>query len=201
MADGWTRGMDMSGVSFNDTRTATLITPRHVVMAKHYARGPGDMVVFHDRGGDRITRKLTAFIPAAGDVVVALLDEPVPSNYRSYPLPAVSSDPSALINRHVIVSDQKRRLFVHLIAGIGRGTIVFKHDKSNAHGWGKNLVVGDSGNPSFVIAGNELVLVETHTTGGPGAGPYYGDATVQASVRAAVAKLDSSYQIRTVTVR
>jgi len=200
MADGWTRGMDMSGVSFNDTRTATLITPRHVVMAKHYQRSPGDTVVFHDRGGDRVARKLTGFVPAAGDVVVALLDEPVPSRYRSYPLPAVSSDPSALIGRPVIVSDQKRRLFVHLIAGIGRGTVAFKHDKSDAHGWGKKLVVGDSGNPSFLIAGKELVLVETHSTGGPGAGPYYGDPTVQASVRAAVAKLDPSFRIRTVRI-
>jgi hypothetical protein len=200
MADGWTRGMDMSGVSFNDTRTATLITPRHVVMAKHYSRSPGDTIVFHDRSGDRITRKLTGFVPAAGDVVVALLDEPVPSNYRSYPLPSVSGAPSALIGRPVIVSDQKRRLFVHLIAGIGRGIIVFKQDKSDAHGWGKNLVVGDSGNPSFLIAGQELVLVETHTTGGPGSGPFYGDPTVQASVRAAVAKLDSSFKIRTVRI-
>jgi hypothetical protein len=201
MAEGWTRGMDMSGVSFNDTKTATLITPRHVVMAKHYSRAPGDSVVFHDRSGDRIKRKLTAFAPASGDVVVALLDEPVPPNYRPYPLPSISTAESALINRPVIVSDQKRRLFVHLVAGFDRGIIFFEQDKSETYGWGKNLVVGDSGNPSFLIAGNELVLVETHTTGGPGSGPYYGDPQVQASIRAAVAQLDSSFQIRTVRVR
>ena len=198
MADGWTRGMDMSGVSFNDTRTATLITPRHVVMAKHYSRPAGTPVVFHDRGGNRIERKLIGFAPAAGDVMVALLDEPVPSNYRSYPLPSASS---SLLNRHVIVSDQHRKLFVHKVAAVSGGVIVFKQDENDTYGWGKNLVVGDSGNPSFVISGNELVLVETHTTGGAGAGPYYGDATVQSSVRAAVAKLDPTYQIRTVTVR
>lgn len=201
MADGWTRGMDMSGVSFNDTRTATLITPRHVVMAKHYSRPAGAPVVFHDRNGNRIQRKLIGFAPASGDVMVALLDEAVPSNYRSYPLPATSTDPSTLIGRHVIVSDQNRSLFIHLIAGIQGGMIGFKQDQSDTHGWGKNLVVGDSGNPSFVISGNELVLVETHTTGGPGSGPYYGDPTVQASVRAAVAKLDPSYRIRTVGVK
>lgn len=69
MADGWTRGMDMSGVSFNDSRTATLITPRHVVMAKHYSRPAGAPVIFHDRGGNRIERKLIGFAPAAGDVM------------------------------------------------------------------------------------------------------------------------------------
>ncbi len=201
MADGWTRGMDMSGVSFNDTRTVTLVTPRHVVMAKHYPRPAGAPVVFHDRGGNRIERKIIGFAPASGDVMVGLLDEAVPSNYNSYPLPAVASDTSAFIGRHVIVSDQKRSLFIHLISAIDRGIIVFRQDESDRHGWGKNLVVGDSGNPSFVISGNQLVLVETHTSGGAGAGPFYGDATVQASVRAAVAKLDPSYRIRTVNVR
>lgn len=201
MADGWTRGMDMSGVSFNDRRTATLITPRHVVMAKHYSRPAGAPVIFHDRGGNRIERKLIGFAPASGDVMVALLDEPVPSNFRSYPLASTSTNPSALVGRHVIVSDQNRKLFVHLVSGIDRGIIVFRQDESDTHGWGKNLVVGDSGNPSFVISGNELVLVETHTTGGAGAGPYYGDPGVQASIRTAVADLDPTYRIRTVTIR
>ncbi len=201
MAEGWTRGMDMSGVSFNDTRTATLITPRHVVMAKHYARPAAAPVVFHDRNGKRIQRKLIGFAGGAGDVMVGLLDEPVPANYRPYPLPAAGSDTSALVGRAVIVSDQNRNLFVHLIAGVGNGMIHFRHDTSERNGWSKNLIVGDSGNPSFVIVGNELVLVETHTTGGPGAGPYYGDATVQRSVREAVEKLDPAHRIRTVSIR
>jgi hypothetical protein len=201
MADGWTRGMDMSGVAFDDTRTATLITPRHVVMAKHYARPAAAPVVFHDRSGKRIERKLIGFSSGAGDVMVGLLDEPVPSNYRPYPLPAVGSDITALIGRPVIVSDQNRNLFVHLISGFGNGTIRFKHDKTERHGWSKNLVGGDSGNPSFLIVGSELVLIETHTTGGPGAGPYYGDPAVQQSVRQAVQKLDPAHHIRTVAIR
>ncbi|MFM2199171.1 MAG: hypothetical protein RLZZ505_2603 [Verrucomicrobiota bacterium] len=201
MAEGWTQGFDMSGVSFNDTRTVTLITPRHVVMAKHYARPAAAPVVFHDRNGKHIQRKIIGFAAGAGDVMVGLLDEPVPSNYRPYPLPAAGADASALIGRPVIVSDQHRNLFVHQIAGFGKGTIAFQHDKTESHGWSKNLVAGDSGNPSFLIAGSELVLLETHTTGGPGAGPYYGDPVVQQSVRHAVRKLDSAYSIRTVSIR
>lgn len=201
MAEGWTQGFDMSGVSFNDTRTTTLITPRHVVMAKHYARPAAAPVVFHDRYGKYIQRKIIGFAAGAGDVMVGLLDEPVPSNYRPYPLPAVGTNASVLLDRPVIVSDQHRNLFVHQIAGVGSGTIFFKHNKTESHGWSKNLVVGDSGNPSFLIVGNELVLVETHTTGGPGAGPYFGDPGVQQSVRQAVQKLDPAYRIRTVTIR
>lgn len=200
MEDGWTRGMDMSGVSFNDTRTATLITPRHIVMAKHYARPAAASVVFHDRNGKRLERKIIGLVAGSGDVMVGLLDEPVPSGYTSYPLPDVSSDTGSLIGTPVIVSDQNRSLFVHLVARIDRGIIAFRHDESDRYGWGKNLVVGDSGNPSFLISGNRLVLLETHTSGGPGAGPYFGDPAVQAGIRAAVSKLDPSFRIRTVKV-
>lgn len=200
MAEGWTRGFDMSGVSFNDTRTVTLITPRHVVMAKHYPRAAGSPIVFHDRGGNRIVRKIIGFMGAKGDVTVGLLDEPVPSNYTSYPLPDPSTDAARLVGRPVIITDQKRCLFVHLVDKVGGGNIAFKHDKEERYGWGKKLIVGDSGNPAFLISGKQLVLLETHSTGGPGAGPYYGDPQVQASIREAAAKLDPSHRIRTAKV-
>eukprot|EP00903_Cladosiphon_okamuranus_P004238 g4236.t1 len=192
--------MDMSGVSWNDSRTATLITPRHVVMAKHYSRGPAAAVIFHDRSGKRIERKLIAFQPALGDVMVGLLDEPVPSNYTAYPLPSPYTDISRLPGRRVIVSDKDKNLFVHKIRLVGPGKITFEQDEEDLHGWGKNLIAGDSGNPSFLIVGDQLVLIETHTTGGAGAGPYYGDGDLQASIRRAVSKLDPSYDIRTITL-
>lgn len=201
MADGWTRGMDMSGVSFNDDRTATLITPRHIAMAQHFARPVGSPVILHDRNGKRLVRTIIALEAGVGDVMVGLLDEAVPSNYTSYPLPDPSSNIASLVNKRVIVSDQHRCLFVHTVAAVAGGIIAFKQDENDQHGWGKNLVAGDSGNPSFLIYGKQLVMVETHTTGGPGAGPYYGDPTVQAGIRAAVAKLDDNYRIRTVVIR
>ncbi|MFT6863693.1 MAG: hypothetical protein ACJAVK_002254, partial [Akkermansiaceae bacterium] len=46
MMPGWSRNFDMSGVSFNQRMTATLVTRRHVVMAGHYLRKPGDKIVF-----------------------------------------------------------------------------------------------------------------------------------------------------------
>lgn len=200
MADGWTCGMDISGVSLDKSRTATLITPRHVVMAKHFARRIGDPVIFHDRQGKRLKRKLVQMTMGTGDVMVGLLDEPVPANHTHYPLPAAGVDLASLLGQPVIVSDQTRCLFVHQIAAIKDGRIAFQHDKSKTHGWGKKLVVGDSGNPSFLIVGRELVLIETHSTGGAGTGPFYGDPAVQAGVRAAVVQLDGSYRIRTVRV-
>ncbi|MGJ8634398.1 MAG: hypothetical protein ACSHX7_10815 [Luteolibacter sp.] len=200
MAGGWASGMDMSGVSFNDKRTATLITPRHVVMAKHYTRPAGKPVVFHDRSGKHIERKLIGFQNLSQDITVGLLNEPVPSNYTPYPLPSTSSDFSQLAGKPVIVTDQNKNLFVHLVSSIYGGQISFKQDERDIYGWGKSLVTGDSGNPSFLIVGNKLVLIETHTSGGAGSGPFYGDPAVQAQLRAAVAKLDPSYKISTIKV-
>ncbi|MFD2255162.1 hypothetical protein ACFSSA_00610 [Luteolibacter algae] len=200
MAGGWTRGMDMSGVAFDDTRTATLITPRHVVMAKHYSRNVGDAVIFHDRNGRRAVRRIQALMATSSDIMVGLLNEPLPAAYHSYALPSVSPNTADLVDRPVIVSDQKRSLFIHLISSIHGGTIAFKQDESDRYGWGKNLVVGDSGNPSFMISGGELVLLETHTYGGAGSGPFYGAASVQTEIREAITKLDPGYRIRTVRI-
>ncbi len=197
MASGWTRGMDMSGVSFNSKRTATLITPRHVVMAKHYQREKGVPVIFHNRSGKRLRRIIIRRENARGDVAVGLLNRAVPADYHPYVLPEPKTDYQELLGRHVIVSNQNRRLFFHLVGNVGQGHISFRQDPAKEYGWGKNLIVGDSGNPSFLIAGKELVLIETHTTGGPGAGPFFGDPDIQAGIRAAVQKLDPEYQIRT----
>lgn len=197
MEGGWAAGMDMSGVSFNNARTATLITPRHVVMAKHYQRAKGDQIIFHNRAGKNLKRLIIQRENAVGDVTVGLLNQPVPSGYHPYALPTPKASYQELVDRPVIVSDQNRRLFIHQIANVSGGSISFRQDPAKKYGWGKNLIVGDSGNPSFVISGKELVLIETHTFGGPGSGPFYGDPAVQAGLRAAVQKLDPAYQIRT----
>ena len=91
MADGWTRGMDMSGVSFNRHQTATLVTPRHVVMAKHFARGVASDVILHDRNGKRVRREIAALASGRGDVMVGLLNKPVPDGFTSRPRPALFS--------------------------------------------------------------------------------------------------------------
>lgn len=201
MADGWTRGFDMSGIAFDEDRTATLITPRHVVMAAHFARPTSSQIVFHDRYGKRVKRTIIGLAPGKADVMVGLLDEDVPSNHRAYPLPAPEPDFSRLVGHPVLVTDKLRCLFVHQVAGIQDGWIRFQHDPQRKHGWGKNLIVGDSGNPSFLIVGRDLVLIETHTTGGPGAGPFFGDPEIQSAIRSAVAMLGGGHRIRTVAIR
>ena len=49
--NNWTSKLDLTGVSWNDSRTATLISPSHVVMAAHFTRPANVSVMFHDKRG------------------------------------------------------------------------------------------------------------------------------------------------------
>ena len=198
MNPGWPSKFDASGVAWNDKRTCTLITRRHVLMAKHYQRRPSTPVVFHDRQGRFVSRNIIASKAGSGDYAVGLLDKPVPSNYTAYLFPSPSPHLKAkLMYKPVIVTDQHRRLYFHQIISFSGSNIVFRHNKLK-RGHIKNLVSGDSGNPSFIVVGGKQILIETHYGGGAGVGPFYGDDRVQAEVKKMVAELDSSYSIRTI---
>ena len=196
LAEGWTRGFDMSGVSFNSRKTCTLITPRHVVMARHFQRPVGATITFHDRSGNVIRRTLEAKVNTHTDVAVGLLNMAVPQWYRVYPLPSPEWKEEGLVGQPIAVTDQKRGLFFHRIAAVRSGFLRMQYDPDEKHGWGKKLVSGDSGNPSFIIHNGQLVLAETHTTGGPGAGPYYGDTRLQSAIKDAVKELAPAYRVK-----
>ena len=196
MMTGWSRSFDMSGVSFNEKMTLTLVTRRHVIMASHYRRKPGDKVVFHNRMGMRVERNLVGVIGVVGDVAVGLLDSDVPPDLKVYALPAPREDFSLLKGTTAAVTGQNRRIFFHEIDRVGSTSIAFRHPKVTKHGWGKNLVKGDSGNPSFFISKGELVLIETHTSGGAGSGPFYGSPLIQEKLSAAITTLAPGYRLR-----
>lgn len=185
--NNWTTKLDLTGVSWNDARTATLISPNHVVMAAHFIRPSDVAVMFHDKKGNPHERYITAVRPlAVGDVAVAKLNLPLPPEVRPYKF-ATTAD--AWIGRPVITSDQTSTLSVHRIEAVSGSVIRLGYVPGLNPIYQRNLVVGDSGNPSFLLKNGELVLLETHSTGGPGAGPFYGDPQVQAAIRSAMAEL------------
>ena len=185
--NNWAARLDLTGVSWNDTRSATLISPSHIVMAAHYMRPAEVAVMFHDASGRPYERFITAVKPLAiGDVAVARLNLPLPPAIKHY---RFASAADAAIGRPVIVSDQTRTLSVHRIEATTGGVIRFGYIPGLNPLYQRNLVVGDSGHPTFLLRNGELVLLETHSTGGPGAGPFYGDPAVQAAIRSAVAEL------------
>lgn len=185
--NNWAANLDLTGVSWNDTRTATLISPSHVVMAAHYMRPSDVPVMFHDKKGNPYERYITA-VKTLGqaDIAVGRLNLPLPPEVKWYRM-ADASD--ATIGRPVITSDQTSTLSVHRIEAVyGPGIRLGRISGLNPV-YQRNLVIGDSGHPSFLLKNGQLVLLETHTTGGAGAGPFYGDPGVQAAVRAAMAEL------------
>jgi hypothetical protein len=198
----FTRRMNFTGVAWDDSRTATLVSPEHVVMAAHYPRPVGSTLVFHDRRGRPQRRVLAAVESLAGiaDLAVGRLHAPLPDSVRPYRVLSPSDGYGTLTGCLAVVTDQHRKAFVHEIGGVSGNGISFRHPASSriSSHLTKNLVTGDSGNPSFLLVGGELVLIETHTTGGPGAGPFLSAPPVFAAINAAMSKLGGGHQLRTV---
>jgi hypothetical protein len=198
----FTRRMNFTGVAWDDARSATLVSPEHVVMAAHYARAVGTPLVFHDRRGRPQRRVVAAVVSLAGlaDVTVGRLDSPLPDSVRPYRLLPPSAGYSGLEGCLAVVTDQRRKAFIHEIGTVSGNGIHFRLPAASrvpAH-LTKRLVSGDSGNPSFLLVGGELVLIETHTAGGPGAGPFLSAPPVFAAINGAMSKLGGGQQLRTV---
>lgn len=203
---GWPWKFDLTGVAWDRSNTATVITPRHVVMASHYPRKEGQQIVFHDRKGKRHVRIIERVIHVKdrgmpSDVAVGLLNRPLPSSIRWYPLPEPDgSGGKSLVGRVVLVTEQNRGLYFHKVADSNGQMVLLQHDPGIPPKRRKGLITGDSGHPSFLLAKRELVLVETHTGGGAGVGPFYGSAALQEVLRKIVRETDPAFTIQTVRV-
>lgn len=204
---GWTRRIDFTGVSWSQRQAGTAITPRHIVVAAHYPIKAGKSITFHDRSGVAHTRKLTERVSLRAkradgdrhDITVILLDKPLPPSIKSYRLlPPRTDYEHALPGCPVLVTEQDRRVFLHQVRRVATRSISFQKNPNFSDSLYKSLIKGDSGNPSFLLVGGEPILIETHTGGGPGSGPFYSDPAVFKALQEAVAKLDPSYRIRTV---
>lgn len=181
-ANNWTSRFDLTGVSWNDPRTATAISRTEVVMAAHFIRPANRSFVFHDRQGNphfRTVRNVRR-LGALGDIAVATLDQPLPPSVTHYPL----ADPTdATQKRAVIVTDQTMQLSVHRIGSVQTNRVILGNDPQIPKTYWRNLVSGDSGNPAFIIENGRLHLLTTFTTGGSGTGPFYGFPPIREALR------------------
>ncbi len=186
--NNWTSNFDLTGVSWNDNRTVTAISPNHVVMAAHFTRPTNVPVIFHDRSGKIHNRSITGYVPltSVGDITVARLNQPLPAGVKWYRM-AGPEDVAPM--KLAIVTDQTRTLSLHRIGFVGERKVMLGYDPNIEKIYHRNLIIGDSGNPAFVLRGKELMLLTTFTTGGPGTGPFYGDPVVRQAVLDAMGKL------------
>lgn len=184
----WTLALDMTGVSWNDSRTATLIDDQFVVMAAHYTRPMNVPVMFHDRDGKPVERYITAVRSLApmADVAVGKLNLPVPGEIKRYQFAAISE---VKPGRPVLITDQTKTVSVHQVQSIQGVLVSFAFLPQIDAVYRRNLITGDSGNPTFLISGNDLKLLETHFYGGPGSGPCYANHQIQQAIRAAISEM------------
>lgn len=176
-------------------RGGTLITRKHVLFATHFVVGilpnGGTPLIFVDDNNNVIKRNIIeyGYDTNERDIAIALLDEEVPSNIKiAKVLPPNYTDFMTIapsFAKLAVVLDQEEKAILKILTNLssydalGNGVIVqdvvinnigalnnFYNDYIN---FSENIVVGDSGNPIFLIIDNELVVLSTFltVTGGP----------------------------------
>lgn len=173
-------------------RAGTLISPRHVVLAKHYTIGVGYDLKFVADDNTVITRQLESMIlDPNNDIAMYLLDSDVPNSIKfAKVLP--KDHPTYLsqstTHRYSVYFDQEEKALLGINTYLpyhpnppGYQNVVYVQNPQYINNatpedlslqpWYETPISGDSGNPIFLIIDNELVLISTWTT--PVSGPAY----------------------------
>lgn len=167
-------------------RAGTLISPRHVIFARHYQIAEGATLRFVTAANVVVTRTMTAkaSLPVVAgyypDITVGVLDSDVPEGIAfAKVLPGDWEDymPSPGPTRRIpaLTLDQEAKALVSDLVHVADSTdhpfATFARPVDPAlTPWYEDKVGGDSGQPAFLIINDELVLLTVWTFGGGGSG-------------------------------
>lgn len=183
--------------SGSNTRAGTVISPRHIIFANHYQIGAGATVRFVTADNQVVSRTMTGSLQAYSDLQVGILDSDLPSsisfckvappNLASY----IAVD--AMVYSLQVPSmgtDQEEKALISVM----RSNCSFAQPSIAAFTpYYEEKIVGDSGNPAFLIINGELMLLTTWWYGGGGSGPSVYSHNVE--INAAMATLGGGYQV------
>lgn len=172
----WASALDWTGVNVWDStggnKHATLISPRHVLMATHWPVAQGASIRFIDTSNNIITRTVTAVVGAGTDISIGLLNADVPVGIKFYKI-LPSTWPTKLKRLQgfpLISSDQEKKALLTNLSSMSQtaGSYV-TWPGTPAVAWGETLIGGDSGSPMFAVVSGELVLMSAahYSTSGP----------------------------------
>jgi hypothetical protein len=194
----WASALDWTGVNVWDSsggnRHATLISPRHVLMAAHWPVAQNSSIRFIDASNNIVTRTVTAVAGAGTDILIGLLNADVPAGIKFYKiLPSNWTDKLKWqVGFPLISSDQEKKALLTNLS--------FIYEKVGAYvvwpgmpatAWGERLISGDSGSPIFSVVSGELVIMgAAHYAS---SGPFTtGNKT---NINAAMTTLGGGYQL------
>jgi hypothetical protein len=186
----WVRVFNWTGVAagingLGGVGGGTLITRKHVLFAQHvpYPERPFD-IFFVNKDSRTFAYKVTAIQQVAGtDIAIGTLDRDVDASlnvYRVLPdnwLQYVANKTETLSAMGITYRQTKTVLpilYVDFEKKVSTADLTeIRMNKATvtppsfepARAWTEALVVGDSGNPIFVMLGNELVLLGAWYTG------------------------------------
>ena len=180
----WGRGIDFSCASpWNDSagsfRAGTAISKRHIVFASHYPLQAGTRILFVGEDGGICPCSIEATKPVGGsDISIGLLNAELTPNIR--PAKVLPDDYEKYLGNGacfpVAVFNRQELVFVkELYPIVKHEAIRFMSCRlpmtESRRPFQDKIVVGDSGNPCFLIVGNEAVLLFCLKQGGDGSGP------------------------------
>lgn len=176
----WLKDVDFSCASpwsdeSGSVRAGTLISKRHVIFAKHFPLWKGVRILFVGKDGEVCPCRIVATKALEKcDIAIGLLDYEVTPNI--HPAKVLPEDCAKWIGDGrglpIVTFNQREQVFLSECRGITTNSIsnvASTHAEWNALG-GK-IVTGDSGNPAFLLIGNEPILLYCLQTGGVGHGP------------------------------
>ena len=176
----WLKDVDFSCASpWSDecgtVRAGTLISKRHVIFAKHFPLWKGCRVLFVDREGEVCPCRVEATkVLEKCDIAIGSLDyEVTPSIHPAKILPV---DFAKHIGNGkglpIVTFNQREQAFLSECRSITSNYL--SNAASTNVAWkalGGKIVTGDSGNPAFLLIGDQPILVYCLLSGGVGHGP------------------------------
>ena len=182
--------------------TATLISPRHVVMATHYRLVVGTVVRFIAMNNAVVDRTITGIVDIAGtDISIGLLDTAVPGsiNFARVLGPTTLSTYIPAVGRgYGLIGLTTRYGKPALVTAVQVGLTTFSVSTPPPAYISRvqAIVKGDSGNPTFLVLGGQLVLIGLYTS--PNTGYHIGGNAT--AVNAAMSSLGGGYALTVVNL-
>lgn len=180
----WAKGIDFSCVSpwnsaGGSTRAGTLISKRHIIYAKHFPMGKGTRILFVGEDGGVCPCYVEATKIAASDIMIGLLNADVTPNI--HPAKILPPDFGKYIGdgkgMPVGTFNQREKLLLTVAYTFPKEDAPYLGIASRAPSderWGRfreKIIKGDSGDPAFLLIGNDAVLIYCLSGGGFGSGP------------------------------